>query len=490
MFLRDDQGLELAGAGGRSAGRAFGRALVPLAERSALDRWRIALAQADWAPDLGQDIGSRTWWRGLATCAALCWGAWQLNPGLPAITGDLPVAADRAGLEEARTQGIAPLALGATTGRRMAATALVRPLAETPERPQIELSAALADGDSLRGALQRAGVGGTEAARIAALVGDTVALDSLKPGTMLALTLGRRPTKFQPRPLERLAFRAAFDLNLVVQRAGEGLVLDRQSIAIDRTPLHVTGTVGASLYRSARAAGVPARVVETYIKAIAAQLPMGQLASDDRFDIVADQARAATGEVEVGQLQYAGLAHGRRTVRLVRWGDKDGEGGQMLDPSGMIERRGALGMPVAGRITSTYGMRMHPLLGFMRMHKGTDIGAPYGSPIYAAVDGVVQFAGRAGGYGNFIKLAHGGGLVTGYGHMSRFAVGQGARVRRGQVIGYVGSTGISTGPHLHWEVWKNGRTVNPRTLSLSSVQTLPADTIRAMRAKIARLIGR
>jgi murein DD-endopeptidase MepM/ murein hydrolase activator NlpD len=132
---------------------------------------------------------------------------------------------------------------------------------------------------------------------------------------------------------------------------------------------------------------------------------------------------------------------------------------------------------------------MHPLLGFMRMHKGTDIGAAYGSPIYAAMDGVVQFAGRAGGYGNFIKLAHGGGLVTGYGHMSRFGVGQGARVRRGQVIGYVGSTGISTGPHLHWEVWKNGQPVNPRTLSLSSVQTLPAETIRAMRAKIARLIG-
>ncbi|MHC9419105.1 M23 family metallopeptidase [Sphingomonas citri] len=489
MFLRDDQGMELAGAGGRGNGRAFGRQLVPLAERGALDRARVALARIDWVPDLGQDIGSRTWWRGLATCAALCWGAWQLNPGLPAITGDRAVPGDRASLEEARTQGIAPLALGATTGRRMAATALVRPLAETPERPQIELSAALADGDTLRTALQRAGVGGGEAGRIAGLVGDAVALDSLKPGTVLALTLGRRPTKFQPRPLERLAFRAAFDLKLVVQRAGEGLVLDRQSIAIDRTPLHVTGTVGAGLYRSARAAGVPARVVETYIKAIAAQLPIGQLASDDRFDIVADQARAATGEVEVGQLQYAGLAHGRRQLRLVRWGDKDGEGGQMLDPSGTIERRGAMGMPVAGRITSTYGMRMHPLLGFMRMHKGTDIGAPYGSPIYAAVDGVVQFAGRAGGYGNFIKLAHGGGLVTGYGHMSRFAVAQGARVRRGQVIGYVGSTGISTGPHLHWEVWKNGQTVNPRTLSLSSVQTLPAETIRAMRAKIARLIG-
>jgi murein DD-endopeptidase MepM/ murein hydrolase activator NlpD len=123
----------------------------------------------------------------------------------------------------------------------------------------------------------------------------------------------------------------------------------------------------------------------------------------------------------------------------------------------------------------------------MRMHKGMDIGAPYGSPIYAAIDGVVQFAGRSGGYGNFVKLAHAGGLATGYGHMSRIAVSPGARVRRGQVIGYVGSTGISTGPHLHWEVWRNGRPVNPRSIAMSSVQTLSGDTLRAMRAKIARL---
>jgi murein DD-endopeptidase MepM/ murein hydrolase activator NlpD len=125
----------------------------------------------------------------------------------------------------------------------------------------------------------------------------------------------------------------------------------------------------------------------------------------------------------------------------------------------------------------------------MRMHKGTDIGAPYGSPIYAAMDGVVQFAGRSGGYGNFVKLAHPGGLASGYGHMSRFAVRSGMQVERGQVIGYVGSTGISTGPHLHWEVWQNGRPVNPRSISMSSLQALPAATIRAMKAKIAQLAG-
>ena len=482
MFLREQQGLELAGAAG---GVRSTRALVPLAERPLLDRLRVAAHRTDWVPDLGQRIGSRDWWRGLATCTALCAAACWTTPGLRPILGAAaPVMAGEA-LEEARTRAIAPLAYGATTGRRMAAGALVRPLAETPERPVVELTATLADGDTLGSALQRAGVGRNEAARAADLVGGAVALDTLRPGTQLSLTLGRRPTKFQPRPLEKLAFRAAFDLNLAVVRAGDALSLDRQPIAIDRTPIHIRGLVGPSLYRSARAAGVPARVAEAYIKALATRMPINDVTASDTFDIVADQQRAATGEVEIGDLQYAGLQQDRRRLQLVRWGER----GDFWDANGSYTRAGTMAMPVAGRVTSTFGMRRHPLLGFMRMHKGLDIGAPYGTPIMAAIDGVVQFAGRNRGYGNFVKLAHGGGVASGYGHMSRIAVSPGERVRRGQVIGYVGSTGMSTGPHLHWEVWKNGVAVNPRSISMASVQTVSGDTLRALKAKVAQLLA-
>ena len=474
------------------------RALVPTAspivsrERAPFaDRVRDAAIHTDWVPDLGQDIGSRTWWRGAATCAALIAAAWMTRPGMPPVLGYAPPVVTGAALEETRTQGIAPLGLGATTGRRMAASGLVRHLTETPERPQIDLTVTLGGGDTLAHALQRAGVGMNEATRVSALVAGAVALDQLRPGTILSLTMGRRPSRLQPRPLEKLSFRAGFDLNLQVSRAGDELLLDRQPIRIDRAPLRVRGLVGDSLYRSMRAAGIPARVVEAYIKAVAARMPIGEVGAADTFDLVADQARAATGEVEVGQLQYAGLvdAAGKRRLQLVRWGDDRGEGGSFMDPAGQVERRGFMGMPVAGRVTSTFGYRMHPLLGFMRMHKGIDIGAPYGSPIYAAIDGVVQFAGRSGGYGNFVKLAHAGGYASGYGHMSRIAVSPGTRVARGQVIGYVGSTGMSTGPHLHWEVWKNGVPVNPRSISLSSVQTVSGDTLRGLKAKLARLLA-
>jgi len=471
MFLREAPGLELAGAAGAgSAGSLGAGAAIPAAV--APRGRRIDLSHIDWVPDLGAEIGSLTWWRGLATCTLLCAAAVLSGPRFAPIPGYVAPPLRGAAWDEARPLAIAPLGLGGTTGKRLAANDMVRPLAETPERPIIELTATLGDGDRLGSALQRAGVGRDDAAKAASLVSQAVALGDIPSGTMLDLTLGRRADKRVARPLERLAFRAKFDLNLAVNRAGDTLTLERHPIAIDHTPLRITGRVGSSLYRSARAAGAPARLVEAYIKALASRMSIGRdVRADDRFDIIADQARAATGEVQVGQLQLAGLDQGRRRVELVRWG----EGGQWWDArEAESRRRGTMGMPVAGHVTSTFGMRMHPLLGFRRMHAGMDIGARYGSPIYAASDGVVAQAGRAGGYGNFVKLSHPGGIATGYGHMSRIAVRRGQRVTRGEVIGYVGSTGLSTGPHLHWEVWKNGVSVNPRSVSLSSVANLLA----------------
>ncbi|MBY0520058.1 MAG: M23 family metallopeptidase, partial [Sphingomonas sp.] len=209
------------------------------------------------------------------------------------------------------------------------------------------------------------------------------------------------------------------------------------------------------------------------------------------FDLAIRQARAATGEVQLGELLYAGLDRGGKKVQLVRWGEnaETGKGGEWYEASGVGERRGMMAMPVAGHMTSNYGMRFHPILQMMRMHKGLDIGAPYGSPIRAAMDGIVQLAGRNAGYGNFVKLAHGGGLATGYGHMSRIAVNAGAHVTQGQIIGYVGSTGLSTGPHLHYEVWRNGVSVNPHTMSFTQVAQLSGEALRAFKARVAALLS-
>ena len=491
MFLKTDQGLEFAGGTSARGMRTLARP-VPLPVR---DDWRTRAAAIDWVPDLGAQIGSRTWWRGLLTCTALCAATWALAPSLHRpLTGAVPAPLSGSDREAARAQGIAPLALGATTGQRMAASDLVRPLAEAPERPEIELTATLGDGDALDRALARAGVSRTDAKAAARLVAETTALGAIPSGTRIALTLGRRPARTQPRPLEAMSLRARFDLAVSVTRAGDALVLNRRLIAIDATPLRLQGLVGSSLYRSARAAGAPAKAVEAYIKALATRLSIGRdVAAADSFDMVIERERAATGETRLGDLQLAGLDQGRKPIRLVRWqaaGERSPDWFDASGPSqGRSERRGTMGMPVAGRVTSSFGMRMHPLLGFMRMHKGIDIGAPYGAPVFAGVDGVVRLAGRNAGYGNFVKLAHAGGLASGYGHLSRIAVAPGTRVRQGQVIGYVGSTGMSTGPHLHWEVWRNGQSINPRSISFASVARLSGQNLAAFKRRVAGLLA-
>jgi murein DD-endopeptidase MepM/ murein hydrolase activator NlpD len=145
--------------------------------------------------------------------------------------------------------------------------------------------------------------------------------------------------------------------------------------------------------------------------------------------------------------------------------------------------------PVPGPVISNYGLRMHPILGYERMHRGLDFRAAYGSPIVAVADGVVARAGWAGGYGNQVRLNHAGGFATSYSHMSRIAVAPGTRVRQGQVIGYIGATGLATGPHLHFETYQNGVTINPRAVRFAGHAALSGSDLAAFRARLRGLLG-
>jgi murein DD-endopeptidase MepM/ murein hydrolase activator NlpD len=303
------------------------------------------------------------------------------------------------------------------------------------------------------------------------------------------IVLGRRPNKTVARPLETLSFRARLDLALSVERPNDtgALQLRRIPITVDDTPLRIEGRVGESLYRAARAAGAPSKAVETYIRAINTRIPVSSIGSDAQFDMVIAQRRAETGEVEMGELLYAGLQNGRRKAQLLKW-NSDGRS-EWFEASGVGERRGMMQMPVSGHMTSSFGMRFHPLLGYTRFHRGIDIGAAYGAPIVAAADGKVVFAGWHGGHGNFVSLQHGSGMGTGYGHMSRIAVRDGQRVSQGQVIGYVGSTGLSTGPHLHYEVYKNGQAIDPKGVSFITTAQLAGAELARFKASLARLLS-
>src|SRR5690606_28663276 len=183
-----------------------------------------------------------------------------------------------------------------------------------------------------------------------------------------------------------------------------------------------------------------------------------------------------------GALLYAGLHRARgKDLAMLKW--SQGGRDQWFEASGVGERRGVLAQPVAGRMSSNYGVRSHPVLGYRRMHAGIDFAAAYGSPIYAVTDGRVTYAGWHGGHGKFARLKHAGNLGSGYAHMSRIAVKSGQNVRRGPVIGYVGSTGLSTGPHLHYELYRGGATVNPNSVKFTQVAQLSGGALRAFRAR-------
>lgn len=448
--------------------------------------WRAKLASVMTVPDLGEDIGSARWFRGLAGLCGLCVVALAFLPDFGPVYGAQPSMPTPVQLDVARTQTIMPIAYGSDTGGRMAATDKVVALAGSPERPTIEMTATLGQGDSFARVLQRAGVGAADAQRAVALVSGATSLGEIAPGTRMAIVLGRRTAKDQPRPLDSLDFRARFDLHLTLSRAGGGLQLERKPIAVDDTPLRIRGTVGGSLYRSARAAGAPADVVQDYLKIIAGRTSLSNIGVADEFDIIVSHRRAETGEVQVGDLLYAGIDRGGKPkIQMLKW--SNGDGAQWFEASGVGETRGSMSAPVNGRMTSGFGYRRHPILGYRKMHTGIDFGAPYGAAIYAASEGTIAYAGRKGGYGNFVQINHGGGIATGYGHMSRIAARPGQRVRQGQIIGYVGSTGLSTGPHLHYELYRNGRQVNPLSVKFTQRAALEGNDLTRFRAQLAKL---
>ncbi len=438
------------------------------------DEWKLRAGQwldgLDLAPDLAENIGSRRWFRGLGTMVALGAVALAFWPTLTPLEARAAMPEGDEIRDEFRSQMIMPLAFGADSGRRMGPTADVIPLESAPERPQIALVATLAPGDSFASMLRRAGVSARDIGNVSSLVGGAMPLSEIEAGTKIDIVLGRRAQEGAPRPLDALKFRARFDLELEIARqganeeTGEGgaLSLARNVIRVDDTPLRVRGKVGSSLYRSMRAAGVPASAVQDFLRTLDDQIDMNrEVRASDEYDIIIAYRRAATGERQAGQLLYAGIDRaGEPKTQLMRWGSE----GRFYEASGVGEQRRGLVAPVPGPITSRFGMRRHPILGYRRLHAGMDFRARHGTPIVAVTDGRVTSAGRAGGCGITVKLNHGGGMETRYCHMSRMAVRRGQSVRRGQVIGYVGSTGLSTGPHLHYEMYRNGRAINPASV--------------------------
>jgi murein DD-endopeptidase MepM/ murein hydrolase activator NlpD len=265
------------------------------------------------------------------------------------------------------------------------------------------------------------------------------------------------------------------DLALVRDAAGgfEVKTSTKQFVSERR---RASGDIAISLYLAAQNAGVPQDTLMELIKLYSWDIDFQRdIHPNDRFEIYYDHMTSEDGSVvKSGGIIYAELTSGGEPLRAYRYENSDGEVGY-YDAQGRSLRKWLMRTPVDGaRLSSGFGKRKHPILGYTRMHKGVDFAAPRGTPIYAAGDGTIAVIGRNGGYGNYVRIRHSGTYATAYAHMNGFAkgLGKGSRVKQGQVIGYVGSTGRSTGPHLHYEILKDGAQINPLSLKKDVAERL------------------
>ena len=247
---------------------------------------------------------------------------------------------------------------------------------------------------------------------------------------------------------------------------------------IDTEFVHSAGVIDGTLYEAALDANVPLSTLDNFMRIMGFSVDFQrQLRQGDAFEVVYEKITdRITGEtLSVGKVHYVGMVLSGRQVGYYRHENNDGTIG-WYDKAGKSAVRTLMRTPVSGaRLASSYGMRKHPITGYNKLHRGVDFAVPTGTPILAAGSGRIEMAGWNGSYGRYIRIRHNNTYQTAYAHMSGIAKGiyAGAQVDQGQVIGFVGSTGRSTGPHLHYEILVNRRQVNPMTINLPTGKNLP-----------------
>ena len=258
------------------------------------------------------------------------------------------------------------------------------------------------------------------------------------------------------------------------------------SIKLNKKTVYKENIILQSLYKAANDENIPANIIIQFAGIYGFQVDFQRdIKKQDKYQILYEIFLNEKSEfVETGDILFANLNLSGQDNSLYYF-DKNGSEGH-YDKNGKSVKKALMKTPINGaRLSSPFGMRKHPIDGFNKMHRGTDFAAPMGTPIMASGDGIIKKAGWCGGGGNCIKIKHNSTYQTVYAHMSKFARGikVGVRVKQGQTIGYVGSTGKSTGPHLHYEVIVNGKKVNSQKLKLPSGKILKGEERKLFETK-------
>jgi murein DD-endopeptidase MepM/ murein hydrolase activator NlpD len=351
--------------------------------------------------------------------------------------------------------------------------------------PEEKRSLKVRSGDTLMSIMLSAGIRRDDAHDAVSALRAVYDPRALRVGQRISLTLsddGLQEMRLDPSVIRQIAVRRD---NATSFRAFE---VQR---TLTRRVKFAEGVITSSLYKAAVKKKVPLSVLAELMRIYSWDVDFQrEIQSGDRFEVAYERFVDDEGAVvRHGEVIYARMNLSGAEKPLYRFESRPGIV-DYFDNKGRSAKRPLLRTPIDGaRLSSRFGKRRHPVLGYTKMHRGVDFAAATGTPIYAAGDGVVSYRGRKGGYGKYVRIRHAGGFNTAYAHMSRFngKVTLGTRVRQGQVIGYVGTTGRSTGPHLHYEILAGGRQVNPLTVKMPSGIKLGKKSFTKFMAKRANI---
>lgn len=358
-------------------------------------------------------------------------------------------------------------------GIREASLAIKKP--QRPPYREVEIG----KGDTIAGILQKAGASNAESFKIVTALSEYFDPRQARPGQKLRVhftggSVSQTGTEEAAEPAPRVnGITMSVDptKTIHVKRAeDDDFAADLETKDIVVSSYANEMSIQTSLYGSALRAGIPASIIAEVIRAYSWDVDFQRdIRRGDTLQVLYEVHETEDGEfIRYGDVKFADLAVGGDSNPIYRFEMDDGRV-DYFEEDGHSIKKALMSTPVEGaRVSSGYGMRKHPILGYNKMHKGVDFAAPTGTPIFASGDGVIEKAGRWGAYGNYIRIRHNSTLKTAYAHLHKYAKGMtsGKRVEQGDIIGYVGSTGRSTGPHLHYEVIVNGEQVNPRSVDL------------------------
>ena len=369
------------------------------------------------------------------------------------------------------------------------------------DRPVSDMSVRISRGENFVDALKRAGIRNTDRNDAAYAFGKHYNLRRLRPGQEFALTLGwPNQTPYQlaadgAEPEARLLgleFRVDPEIKIVMRRDSTGgFTAEKSEIPLTTRTMAIAGRINGSLYESAKAVGAPDQIIADLADAFSYDVDFQrEIFGGDEFEAIFEVRfdeqgqMVSSGDILFARLHWRGRQKEKGYYRFAASIDRGRS--DFYDASGQGAKRLLMKTPIDGaRLSSGFGSRKHPILGYRRAHKGVDFAARRGTPIKAAGDGVVERANRYGSFGNYIRIRHANGYKTAYAHLKGFskAARAGRRLRQGDIIGYVGTTGRSTGPHLHYEVHKNGKAVNPQRLKIATTKKLKGADLDRFKAR-------